>query len=160
MLHHILLLSVLCVWLTRTEACKPPPWVYGSGANTTAEYAKNLMKNATTIAVARVVSVEEVVSSGFLASTKAQLQLVEGFKGASNLREVHGETMGICETRKYTRGEERLFVLVAANDKLYEVLAWEQPKFPVEVLVRELRALQPNRTVDPDARKGSARRSP
>ena len=143
-------------------ACKPLPWSYGGGAQSSSEYARILLKNAEAIVVARVVSAESIPFSGDGTYSKAEVRVIERFKGADDIRRIHSKGWGTCPTYRYAEGEERLFVLSPPSDgELYEVSYWQHPQFPMQELLGEFRKqTQPNRTVERDARKSGARPSP
>jgi hypothetical protein len=147
----LIFLSVLA--LSPAHACKALPWAYGYGARSSAEYARNLMKHATAIVLANVVSARRVEHAHGASST-ADITVIERFKGAADIRQIHSIGFGTCEARTYTEGEERLFVLLShpGDTRLYEVFAWESPRFPVEELLIELFKLkQPNTALERNA---------
>jgi hypothetical protein len=156
---RLLLVPVLHVLLSSPAyACKPLPWAFGYGANSSAEYARNLMKHATGIVLANVVSAERVEHAHGASST-ADVTVIERFKGPPDIRQIHSVGFGTCGARTYTEGEQRLFVLLShPNDtRLYEVLAWESPRFPEKELLIDLRKLKtPNDSMQPAPKSGAA----
>lgn len=148
MIARISLILGLCIWWpSHAQACKPFHWSYGGGAKSTAEYAQILLKHATAIVVAQVVSAETAVRPGLGASSKAEVRVVERFKGPDDIRHIYSEGWGTCAAYKYAKGEERLFVLLGRSntEKLHEVGAWQHPRFPQDELLAEFRkVMQPN----------------
>ena len=149
--RFLLSIALLLSATTTAYGCKPLSW--GRGADTTAQYAWNLMKHADAIFLGRVVTAEFVEHSQHSASSTAQVYVIEQFKGPDGIREIRSEGWGTCPARRYTTGEERLFVLLQSNDgRLQEVLAWQHPKFPDSELLSEFRKLkQPNTAFEADA---------
>ena len=144
MLTRLLLVSVLQVLVSLpVHACKPLPWTYESGAKSSAEYARNLMKHATAIVLANVVSVDRI-EHAHGASITAEVRVIERFKGPADIRQIHSIGFGSCEARTYAEDEQRLFVLLShpGDRRLYEVFAWESPRFPEKELLIELRKLK------------------
>ena len=144
MMTRLLLASVLQVLaLLPAHACKPPPWTYEYGAKSSAEYARNLLKHATAVVLANVVSVNRIEHAHGASST-AEVTVIERFKGPADIRQIHSIGFGTCAARTYIEGEQRLFVLLShpSDTRLYEVLAWESPRFPEKELLMELRKLK------------------
>jgi hypothetical protein len=101
------------------------------------------MKHATAIVIANVDSARRVEHAHGASST-ADVTVVERFKGPADITQIHSTGFGTCGARTYAEGEHRLFVLLShpGDTRLYEVLEWESPRFPVQDLIIELRKLK------------------
>jgi hypothetical protein len=113
-----------------------------------AAYARQLLKNADAVVLARSVrvSTDPYVSPGDTRISRADLEVLEHFKGPKQLGQIQTYvTLVTCRDEPFIEGEKRLFVLAAEskdNKRVFtEIHAWRLPAFSDTALTALLRAM-------------------
>jgi hypothetical protein len=133
------------LWIGSADACTPHAWVTGRHARSSAEFAADLVKHATALVRARVISAETVDPLSRPADVRAEIVVLEHFKGPNDLRVVFNSA--VCPNpRAFVSGEERLFILVAsphseASARYYEPLGAGLSQFSEADVLEHLREI-------------------